>query len=106
MMNIRQFISGPYGKIAQSIGLCTLGVLSMRMAWILFEISPSTETEVAWIKEISASGSFASGLYLVVTTLAAEMRDLGVLPRFGIDLTVKSADQAEARNSNIHEGHA
>lgn len=105
-MSLRQFMSGPFGKTVQSIALCTLGVLSMRMAWILFEISPSTETEVDWIKEISASGSFASGLYLVVTTLAAEMRDLGVLPRFGIDLFVCQGAEAAHNASNIHEGHA
>ena len=105
-MNLRKIFSPRYNETLARALACAVGIFFMRLGWIIFADSTSNASALDWLSEFAASIGFASGLFLAASALFSEMRDLGVLPRFGIDLTVKSADQAEARNSNIHEGHA
>lgn len=106
MMNLRKIFGPRYGETLVRIFICSLGVFFMRFGWIVFSDSASNASALDWLSEFAGATSFASGLFSAASALFSEMRDIGMLPRFGIDLYVKSDSDALARPSNVHEGHA
>lgn len=106
MMNLRKIFSPRFDQTLGRALACAVGVFFMRLGWIVFSDSTSNASALDWLSEFAGAVGFSSGLFLAGFALFSEMRDIGALPRFGIDLYVKSDSDALARPSNIHEGHA
>ena len=105
-MSLRKIFNRRFDQTLERILACALGVFFMRLGWIIFADSTSNASALDWLSEFAGAVGFSSGLFLAGFALFSEMRDVGALPRFGIDLFVRQGAEAAPLASNIHEGHA